>query len=90
MITSEHYQIGKHILTWDWDKHESNVARQPINNLYIDGLWNMKDTIHRDELCTGCKVIDDETFSFTTFICQCYTMKIINHTVEPVSCVCTK
>ena len=85
MLTKKQYPVGNHILTFVDDEDETNAAKLPINNLYIEGIWNMKDTIKTGDLCTGCWVIDDETFSFTVFSGGNFTMKIHDNTVELVS-----
>lgn len=85
MITRKQYPIGQYILTFEWDHDETNVAKQPLNNLYIEGIWNIKDKPEYENFCTGCRVIDDETFVFNTFSGGRYTMKIHNGTVECVS-----
>ncbi len=85
MLTKKQYPVGNHILTFVNDENETNVAKLPDNNLYIEGIWNMKDTLKFDDLCTGCWVIDDETFNFTVFSGGNFTMKIHDNTVELIS-----
>ena len=85
MITRKQYPVGKHILTFEWDEGEHNVAKQPVNNLYIEGIWSMKDIPKCDDLCTGCWVDDNETFRFTTFNGGHYTMKVHSDAVELVA-----
>ncbi len=85
MIIKKQYPIGNHILTYEWDKDESNVAKQPVNNLYIEGIWSIKDVHQCDDLCTGCRVVDDETFVYSTFSCGQYTMKLHGDVVQYVS-----
>ena len=55
------------------------------NYLYIEGLWSIKDTAPKDNLCTGCQVIDDETFVFTTFGGGRFVMKINDGVIELAS-----
>ena len=67
MITKHEYYVGGLSLVWEWDEEEINARNLKDNNLYIEGLWSIKDTAPKDNLCTGCQVIDDETFVFMTF-----------------------
>lgn len=41
--------------------------------------------IEKDNLCTGCQVIDDETFVFTTFGGGRFVMKIKDGVIELAS-----
>ena len=90
MITKKQYPVGKHILTFEWDEDEHNVAKQPTNNLYIEDIWSMKDIPKCDDLCTGCWVDDEDTFRFTTFIGLHYTMKVHGDTIEVIAKSCVK
>jgi len=55
------YQVGGKELIWmDYD--------YLYNNLYIKGLWNMKDTLGHDDSCTALRTHSyNDTFSFFAF-----------------------
>ncbi len=84
------YKLGEKTLVWDFDENEPNVAKLPLDNLYIKDLWNMKDTIGEGELCTGLRIIDDKNFMFTTFNCICYIMHLENNEVQLITQFFTK
>ena len=91
MILKKNYPIGEYMLTWEFDDSERIIASElPVDNLYIEGLWNIKDTAPKDNLCTGCQVIDDETFVFTTFGGGRFVMKIKDGVIELASRMLTK
>ena len=90
MITKHEYSVGGLSLVWEWDEEEINARNLKDNNLYIEGLWSIKDTAPKDNLCTGCQVIDDETFVFTTFGGGRFVMKIKDGVIELASRMLTK
>ena len=92
MITSHDYELGDYILSWEWDPDEQNAANLKENNLYIDGIWNMRDTVvaNRPDTCVGLQIIDDKSFSFTTFWGMKYNMNITGGKVEMISKMCVK
>ena len=86
MITKKQYTVGKYTLTWEFDDSEQDVSKLILNNLYIEGVWNIRETSPKDSLCSGgVQVIDDETFAFTTFGGGRFVMKIKDGAVETVS-----
>ena len=85
MITKHEYYVGGLSLVWEWDEEEINARNFKDNNLYIEGLWSIKDTAPKDYLCTGCQVIDVETFAFTTFGGERFVMKIKDEEIEVAS-----
>ena len=44
MITKHEYYVGGLSLVWEWDEEEINARNLKDNNLYIEGLWSIKDT----------------------------------------------
>jgi len=60
------------------------------DNLYIENLWNMKDTVGHEDSCVLLKIIDDETFRFTTFSGISYTMKLTGKNIECIERKITK
>ena len=87
MITRHDYVLGEYVLSWEWDPNEHNAVNLKENNLYIDGVWNMSDTVvaKRPDTCVGLQIIDDKTFSFTTFLGMKYNMSITDGRVELIS-----
>lgn len=92
MITRHDYRLGEYTLSWDWDPDEQNAGNLKVNNLYIDGVWNMCETVvaKRPDTCVGLQIIDDKTFSFTTFLGVKYNMVITCGKVELISKMCVK
>jgi len=84
------FQLGNKTLIWDFDEDESCVGNLPSDNLYIENLWHMKDTVGEGQLCTGVNIIDDQNFSFSTWECFCYFMHIENDEVTLIERVFTK
>ena len=76
------YIIKNHELIYD-DYPEDN-------NLYIKDLWNMADTVGHDDSCVLVKIIDEETFRFTTFSGISYKMKLDEEKIECVEKKITK
>lgn len=62
------YKIKDKELVWNEDLSD--------NNLYIEGLWNMKETVGHDECCVLLRMIDDDSFYFATYNGMGYTMKL--------------
>ena len=84
------YKIADYVLMWDFDFNETDVSKQPCNNLYIEKIWNMKDAVGKDELCTGVTIIDENTFIFSTFMCINYKMKVVGDKVECIGTTLTR
>lgn len=77
------YMIGNYKLIW------ANPDNNP-NNLYIEGVWNMRDTVGHDEWCVAVSLLADDMFAFNTFNCIRYTIKINNGTVVLIDKKITK
>ena len=75
--------VNNKTLTWIDDEKTDN-------NLYIEKLWNMKDTVGFDDYCENVEIVDDNRFYFWTFKCMKYEMQISGDKVECVSKVFTK
>ena len=92
MISRHDYRMGGYVLSWDYDPDEHDARNLKDNNLYIEGIWNMSDTVggKRPDTCTGVQIIDDKTFSFTTFRGMRYTMTIEGGKVELVTKILVK
>lgn len=92
MITKHDYNLGEYVLSWDWDPDEQDAGNLKENNLYIDGVWNMRDTVvaQRPDSCVGLQIIDDKSFCFTTFLGMKYNMIISDGRVELLSRMCVK
>lgn len=63
-MTTYVYDVGGKKLIWEDDDEVSDC---PYNNLYIKDLWNMKDVLGRDDVCTDLQIISEDIFSFFSF-----------------------
>lgn len=64
-------------LHWNFESKDpgfSKTSGLSDNNLFIPGLWNMKDTVGHDDCCVVLDVESEEAFSFTTFNGMRYSM----------------
>ena len=77
-------------LIWEWDEEETNARNFKDNNLYIEGIWNMSDTLGRTDTCVGVSITGENTFSFVTISCIRYSMTVSDGKVELISSVITK
>ena len=90
MITKHEKKVGEYILVWERDDEEINARNFRDNNLYIEGVWNMSDTLGRTDTCVGMTVTGENTFSFVTFSGLKYEMSVTNGKVELISKQITK
>ena len=87
------YIINGKKLVWDYydyDKTSIDASRLKDNNLHIDNIWNMKDTVGYTDTCVGVSILDDDTFYFVTFCGLGFTMKVLENTVECIKKQITK
>ena len=89
-ITKHKYSVGGLTLIWEWNEEETNARNIKDNNLYIEGIWNMSDTLKRTDACVGVTITGDNTFSFVTFTCIRYSIAVSNGKIELVSKQITK
>ena len=68
------YNLNSYILKWDNDPFKTN-------NLYIDKVWNMKDTVGYEDSCVLVNIIDGNTFRFTAFNGLSFLMKVNDNEV---------
>lgn len=79
------YMVGRKILTWE------HTATDPAeNNLYIKGIWNMKDTVGYTDTCVAVSVISDDIFYFVTFNGLGFTMQVVDNEVRCIKKQITK
>ena len=90
MITKHEKKVGEYILVWERDDEETYAGNFKDNNLYIEGVWNMSDTLGRSDTCVGMTVTGDNTFSFVTFSGLKYEMSVTSGKVELISKKITK
>lgn len=76
------YIIQDKTLIWDFDKTESNASKLKDNNLFIDGIWNMKDTVGYTDTCVNLLILSDDSFYFVTFCGLGFTMRVVGDSVE--------
>ncbi|WP_028042986.1 hypothetical protein [Candidatus Stoquefichus massiliensis] len=76
------YRLKDCILVWDYDETITKACNLKLNNLYIDGIWNMKDTVGYSDTCVGFHMLSEDTYYFITFNGIGFLMKYINHKVE--------
>ena len=84
------YLINGKKLIWDFDNTESNASKLKDNNLFIDGIWNMKDTIGYTDTCVGLSILSDDSFYFITFYGLGFTMRVNDGNVECIKKQITK
>ena len=86
------YNVNGKKLVWDHDKSNINIDASKLkdNNLYIDNIWNMKDTVGYTDTCVGVSILADDTFYFVTFCGLGFTMKVLENTVECIKKQITK
>ena len=68
------YNLNKYTLEWDDDPFKTD-------NLYIDKVWNMKDTVGYEDSCVLVNIIDGNTFRFTAFNGLSFLMKVNDNEV---------
>ncbi|MBO6260898.1 MAG: hypothetical protein J6N47_08735 [Lachnospiraceae bacterium] len=90
MITKHEKKVGEYILVWERDDEETYAGNFKDNNLYIEGVWNMSDTLGRTDTCVGMSVTGENTFSFVTFSGLKYEMSVTSGKVELISKKITK
>ena len=90
MITRHEKRVGGYILVWERDDEETYAGNFKDNNLYIEGVWNMSDTLGRTDTCVGMTVTGENTFCFVTFSGIKYEMSVTNRKVELISKQITK
>lgn len=84
------YVLQSKTLVWDFDKTESHAAKLKDNNLFIEGIWNMKDTVGYTDTCVSVSILSEDTFYFVTFCGLGFTMKLVGNTIECVKKQITK
>lgn len=84
------YIIQGKRLIWEFDKKESAASCLTENNLYIEDVWNMKDTVGYTDTCVSVSVLSGDSFYFVTFRGLGFTMKIVGEKVDCVSKHITK
>lgn len=67
------YNLDGKRLIWNYNK-ELGCKALKDNNLYIENIWNMKDTVGYTDSCIMLKVLSKDTFYFTTFNGLGFTM----------------
>lgn len=85
------FNVNGKKLVWDYDD-ESNIDSSKLkdNNLHIDNIWNMKDTVGYTDTCVGVSILTDDSFYFVTFYGLGFTMKVLENTVECIKKQITK
>lgn len=84
------YIIKDKKLIWDFDKAESNASKFKDNNLYIEGIWNMIDTVGYIDTCVGLSILSDDSFYFVTFCGLGFTMRVVGDNIECIKKKITK
>lgn len=84
------YIIQDKKLIWDFDKTESNAAKLRTNNLFIEGIWSMKDTVGYDDVCVAVCMVSEDTFYYVTFQGLAFTMRLVGDNVECIKKEITK
>lgn len=84
------YVVHDKKLIWEFDKSESNASKLKEDNLFIEGIWNMKDTVGYTDTCVGLSVLSEDSFYFITFRGLGFTMKVVGNVVECIKKQITK
>ena len=84
------YIIQGKKLIWIVDKNESDARKWKDDNLFIEGIWNMKDTVGYTDTCVKLSVLSEDTFYFVTFAGLGFTMKVVGDNVECIKKRITK
>lgn len=58
------YNLDGKRLIWNFS-NESNCSSLEDNNLFVENIWNMKDTVGYTDSCVMLKVLSTDTFYFT-------------------------
>ena len=90
MITKYENKVGGLILIWEWDNEETFAGNMKENNLYIEGIWNMSDTLGRKDTCVGLTITGENAFSFVTFSGIRYEMAVTDGKIKLISSRITK
>lgn len=84
------YIINEKKLVWDYDETNSDASKLKDNNLYIDGIWNMLDTVGYVDACVSVALMSEDCFYFVTFCGLGFTMKVFDNKVECIKKQITK
>lgn len=84
------YTIQGRRLVWEYDAAIQDASKLKDNNLYIEGVWNMKDTVGYTDTCVGLSVVSKDCFYFVTFGGVGFTMKVADGKVECIKKQITK
>lgn len=75
------YCLNSKKLIWDFDETITDASKLKVNNLYIEHMWNMQDTVGYEDTCVQVSVLSDDTFYFVTFMGLGFTMQICENEV---------
>lgn len=78
------YVLQNKTVIWEFGKNESDASKLKEDNLFIEGIWNMKDTVGYTDTCVGLSVLSEDTFYFITFRGLGFTMRIVG---DEVMCI---
>lgn len=73
------YKIKDCILVWDHDETVRKASEFKLDNLYIDDIWNMRDTVGYTDTCVMVNVLSEDTFYFVTFSGLGFHMQYFHH-----------
>lgn len=60
------YIINGKKLVWDFDEAETNPDNLKRDNLYLEDIWNMKETAGPSNACADLHILSPDTFYFVT------------------------
>ena len=84
------YNIQGKKLIWKFDKNESGASKLEEDNLFIEGVWNMKDTVGYTDTCVGVSILSEDSFYFVTFFGLGFTMRVVGDDIECIKKQITK
>lgn len=64
--------VGNTYVAWFWNDNESDISKQPINNLILyderyQEVWNISEFFNASEMCTKVDLVDIDKIFFCTF-----------------------
>lgn len=83
------FSIENKKLVWDFDENK-DASKLLENNLYIENIWNMKDTVGYTDTCVSVSILSDHTFYFITFNGLGFTMEIKGNEIKCIQKQITK
>lgn len=69
------YNLNGKKLMWELDITETCPGNCKLDNLYLEDIWNMRDTVGESTTCGVINILSPDTFYFVTFDGLGFTMQ---------------